>query len=130
MDAVIYSDIYARRNKVVVCAAGELREPLTTGSQFPYAGTIAENIVKEHLDYLIVDDTQSSIKAIDWMLFVPKGVQSYLAKACYERGAMRTVLILCSLRKSSFAEHQIEPLTLLARAFHRQIKKIRRGKTG
>ncbi|SHJ44182.1 hypothetical protein SAMN02745165_02386 [Malonomonas rubra DSM 5091] len=126
LDAVMYSDIYARKDRVVVYSHGELKEPLTPGSRFPYTGTIAENIAKENLEYLIVDNTQSSIKAIDWMLFVPKGLYSYIAKACYERGAMRTVLIFCSQQKNSFSERQVEAITAIAEAFHKQLKKIRR----
>lgn len=126
LDAVMFSDIYARKNKVVVYSKGELKEPLEPGSQFPYSGTIAENIEKENLEYLIVEDTHRSIKAIDWMLFVPKGVCSYIAKACYERGAMRTVLIFCSTRQSSFSEQQVTAVSEIALAFHKQLKKIRR----
>lgn len=126
MDVVMFSDIYAAKNKVVVYAKGDMSEPLEPGSQFPYTGTIAENIEKENLEYLIVDDTQSSIKAIDWMLFVPKGIYSYVAKALYVRGAMRTVLILCSRKKQAFREDQIAEVTAIATAFHQQLKKIRR----
>lgn len=126
MDAVMFSDIYARKNKVFVYSKGEALDPLEPGSAFPYAGTIAENIEKEKLEYLIVDDTQSSIKAIDWMLFVPKGLFSYVAKALYVRGAMRTVLILCSQKKSVFSEDQIDDVTTIAKAFHQQLKKIRK----
>lgn len=126
MDVVMFSDIYARKNKVVVYSRGEMDEPLEQGSQFPYTGTIAENIEKEKLEYLIVDDTQSSIKAIDWMLFVPKGLYSYVAKALYVRGAMRTVLILCSRKKRAFNEEQIADVSSIANAFHQQLKKIRR----
>jgi len=126
LDVVMYSDIYARKDRVFVYAEGKLKEPLAAGSRFPYAGTIAENIAKENLEYLIVENTQSSIKAIDWMLFVPKGLYSYIAKACYERGAMRTVLIFCSQQKNSFSEHQVGAITAIAEAFHRQLKKIRR----
>ncbi|MBN1958267.1 MAG: hypothetical protein JXQ81_13120 [Desulfuromonadales bacterium] len=129
MDVVMFSDIYARKNKVIVYSRGEMDEPLEPGSQFPYAGTIAENIEKEKLEYLIVDDTQSSIKAIDWMLFVPKGLYSYVAKALYVRGAMRTVLILCSRKKHAFSEDDIADVTAIATAFHQQLKKIRRIKT-
>ncbi|MFK5925489.1 MAG: hypothetical protein QM483_02555 [Desulfuromusa sp.] len=126
MDVVMFSDIYARKNKVIVYSQGEMIDPLQPGSQFPYAGTIAENIEKEHLEYLIVDDTQSSIKAIDWMLFVPKGLSSYVAKALYVRGAMRTVLILCSRKKNAFTEDQIIDVTAIATAFHQQLKQIRK----
>lgn len=126
LDTVMYSDIYARKNKVIVYAKGKMKESLRPGSQFAYAGTIAENIKKENLEYLIVEDTQSSIKAIDWMLFVPKGIYSYIAKACYERGAMRTVLIFCSQQKNTFSEHQVEAVSMIASVFHKQLKKIRR----
>lgn len=126
LDAVMFSDIYARKNQVVVYSKGELKEPLVSGTKFPYAGTIAENIANENLEYLIVDNTQSSIKAIDWMLFVPQGVYSYIAKALYMRGAIRTVLIFCSKQKNSFSEHQVADVTAIAVAFHNQIKKIRR----
>lgn len=127
MDTVMFSDIYARRNKVFVYAKGRMNDPLPAGAQFPYSGTIAENIEKEKLEYLIVDDTQSSIKAIDWMLFVPQGLYSYVAKALYVRGAMRTVLILCSCKKRKFSDDQIEDVTTLANAFQSQLKKIRRA---
>lgn len=126
MDVVMFSDIYARKNKVIVYSRGDMDDVLKPGSQFPYTGTIAENIEKENLEYLIVDDTQSSIKAIDWMLFVPKGLYSYVAKALYVRGAMRTVLILCSRKKSAFSESQVDDVTAIARAFHQQLKQIRR----
>ena len=127
MDVVMFSDIYARKNKVFVYSKGYMQDPLEPGSQFPYTGTIAENIEKENLEYLIVDDTQSSIKAIDWMLFVPKGLSSYVAKALYVRGAMRTVLILCSKNKNAFSENQIPDVTAIAKAFHQQLKQIRKG---
>ncbi|WP_321371494.1 hypothetical protein [uncultured Desulfuromusa sp.] len=126
MDAVMFSDIYARKNKVIVYSRGEVLDPIEPGSSYPYAGTIAENIEKENLEYLIVDDTQSSIKAIDWMLFVPKGLLSYVAKALYVRGAMRTVLILCSQKKNIFSEDQIDDVTTIAKAFHQQLKQIRK----
>lgn len=126
MDVVMFSDIHARQNKVIVYACGDMREDLPPGSQFPYTGTIAENIHKENLEYLIVDDTQSSIKAIDWVLFVPKGISSYIAKALYVRGAMRTVLIFCSRRKQVFHEHHADDVTSIATAFHQQLKQIRK----
>ena len=126
MDVVMFSDIYARKNKVFVYSWGDMQDPLGAGSQFPYTGTIAENIEKENLEYLIVDDTQSSIKAIDWILFVPKGLYSYVAKALYVRGAMRTVLIFCSRKRNAFSEDQMADVTSIATAFHQQIKQIRK----
>jgi len=126
MDVIMFSDVYARQNKVVVYPKGEMLEPLEPASQYPYTGTIAENIDKENLEYVIVDDTQKSIKAIDWVLFVPKGIRSYTAKALYVRGAMRTVLIFCSLKINTFKDEYIVDMTDIATAFHQQLKKIRK----
>jgi hypothetical protein len=121
----MYSDIHARKNSVFVHACGSLFTTLEPGCQYPYSGTIAENIEKEKLEYLIVDDTHASIKAIDWALFVPHGVHSYIAKALYVRGAMRTVLIFCSGRKHAFGDHQVGDLTIIATAFHQRLKQLR-----
>jgi hypothetical protein len=67
------------------------------GEMYSYEGTIAQDIERFKLDYLIVDDTLDSIKAIDWALFIPKGIRSYFARPFYGRGALRAVMILCSL---------------------------------
>ena len=125
-DVVMFSDVYARKNKVIVYSKGKLIKPIEPGSQFPYAGTIAENIEKEKLEYLIVEDTQTSIKAIDWMVFVPNGIRSYIAKALYVRGAMRTILVFCSREKSMFNEEYVAEISDIATAFHNQLKVIRK----
>ncbi len=125
LDAIMYSDIHARKNSVFVYARGNLFGTLEPGSQYPYSGTIAENIEKEELEYLIVDDTQASIKAIDWALFVPHGVRSYIAKALYTRGAMRTVLIFCSATKRAFHDDQVGKVSKIATTFHRRLKQIK-----
>ena len=125
LDAIMYSDIHARKNSVFVYARGDLFRTLDPGSQYPYSGTIAENIEKEDLEYLIVDDTQASIKAIDWALFVPHGVRSYIAKALYTRGAMRTVLIFCSAEKRAFHDDQVDKVTKIATTFHRRLRHIK-----
>jgi hypothetical protein len=125
LDAVMYSDIYVKKNSVFVYASGSLFKTLEPGRQYPYSGTIAENIEKENLEYLIVDDTHASIKAIDWALFVPHGVHSYIAKALYVRGAMRTVLIFCSGQKHAFSDQQVSDVTRIATAFHNRLKHIK-----
>jgi hypothetical protein len=125
LDAVMYSDIHVRKKSVFVYAKGCLFTTLEPGRQYPYSGTIAENIEREKLEYLIVDDTHASIKAIDWALFVPHGVHSYIAKALYVRGTMRTVLIFCSGRKHAFGDQHVSDVTRIATAFHRQLKKIK-----
>lgn len=124
-DAIIYSDIYATRKKVVVYTAGKPFEPLPQGEVFPYEGTIAENIDRFKLEHLIVEDTFASIKAIDWALFVPHGIRSYFAKAFYERKLMRSVLILCSVNRNFFSNAGLDGYELYYEPFLKGLKNWR-----
>ena len=116
-DSIIYSDIYAKKNKVVVYTAGKALSPMKQGEVFPYEGTIAENIDRYKLDYLIVEDTFASIKAIDWALFIPHGLRSYFAKPFFDRKVMRTVLILCSEQSNMFSDRYVTDYALLYKPF-------------
>ncbi len=127
LDAVIYSDVYARRNRVVVYAAGAPLASMPQGEVFPYEGTIAENIERYKLDHLIVDDTSASIKAIDWALFIPHGIRSYFAKPFYDRRVLRTVLILCATERGVFSEQMLDVYSLLYRPFPAGLKNWRNG---
>ncbi len=124
-DAIIFSDIFANKKKVQVYTAGSVFAKLRQGEPFPYEGTIAENIEKFKLDHLIVDDTFSSIKPIDWALFIPYGVRSYFAKAFYSRKLMRAVLILCSTAPHMFSENSISEYSLLYPGFLKGLNKWR-----
>jgi len=125
-DAIMYSDIYAKRNKVMVYTAGKPFDPLPQGEMFSYEGTIAENIDRFKLEYLIVEDTFASIKAIDWALFVPHGIRSYFAKAFYERKTMRSVLILCSLNRKHFSTRRLDDYAVYYDPFLRGLKNWRK----
>ena len=130
-DAILYSDIYEKKNKVVVYSAGETFAHMEGGETFSYEGTIAENISRFKLDYLIVDDTFSSIKAIDWALFIPHGIRSYLAKPFYERNVLRTVLIFCSHARSQFSLRNMDNFAIYYKPFVRGLgnwRKVRREK--
>jgi len=116
-DSIIYSDVYAKKNKVVVYTAGKALSPMKQGEVFPYEGTIAENIDRYRLDYLIVEDTFLSIKAIDWALFIPHGLRSYFAKPFFDRKVMRTVFILCSTQRNMFLDHYVSDYALLYKPF-------------
>jgi len=116
-DSIIYSDIYAKKNKVVVYTAGKPLSTMKQGEVFPYEGTIAENIDRYKLDYLIVEDTFLSIKAIDWALFIPNGLRSYFAKPFFDRKVMRTVLILCSTQRNMFSGQFLADYALLFKPF-------------
>ncbi len=102
-DGIMFSDIQMRKNKVVVYGAGDPFDTMPQGEVFSYKGTIAEDIERYGLDHLVVDDTQDSIKPIDWALFIPRGIRSYFAKPYYVRGALRTVLIICSTEPARFS---------------------------
>jgi PAS domain-containing protein len=129
-DAIIYSDVYTKRNRVVVYTAGKALEAMQQGEVFPYAGTIAENIDRYGLDHLIMEDTFSSIKAIDWALFIPHGIRSYFAKPFYERKTMRSVLIICSTERNRFSEAAIHRYALLNAPFLKGLKNWRRATKG
>jgi PAS domain-containing protein len=124
-DSIIYSDVYEKKNKVVVYTAGEPLEAMRQGETFSYEGTIAENIARYGLDHLIMEDTFSSIKAIDWALFIPHGLRSYFAKPFYERKRMRTVLVICSAKRNQFSEKYINDYALLYDPFLKGLKNWR-----
>jgi PAS domain S-box-containing protein len=90
-DGIIYSDVQVRKGIVSVYGVGAILNNLKFGETFSYEGTIAENIEQYKLEYLIVEDTIASIKAIDWALFIPHGVRSYYARPFYERDFLRSV---------------------------------------
>lgn len=102
-DVIMFSDVHVRRNQVFVYYAGNQPMSLEQGHRFAYSGTIAEDISRFQLSHLTVDDTQESIKPIDWALFVPQGIRSYFARPFFSRGALRTVLIVCSRRPNTFS---------------------------
>ncbi len=126
-DSIIYSDVYEKKNKVVVYTAGKPLKAMKQGEVFSYEGTIAENIERYGLDHLIMEDTFSSIKAIDWALFIPHGLRSYFAKPFYERKKMRTVLVICSTQRNKFSEKYFKDYELLYKPFLNGLKNWRRS---
>lgn len=127
-ESIIYSDVYTKKNRVVVYTAGETLASLEQGEMFPYEGTIAENIDRYKLDYLIMEDTFSSIKAIDWALFIPRGLRSYFAKPFYQRKVLRTVLVLCSTHPNAFSEKFLADYALLYKPFSLGLSNWRKAK--
>jgi hypothetical protein len=124
-DSIIYSDVYSKKNKVCVYTAGDAFASMQQGQIYPYEGTIAENIDRFKLEYLIVDDTFSSIKPIDWALFVPHGIRSYFAQPFYEKKLIRTVLILCSKEGNMFSDAKLTEYAVLYPAFLQGLKNYR-----
>jgi len=127
-DFIIYSDVYKKKNKVAVYAASKFPNTMKQGETFSYEGTIAQNIDRYMLEHLIVEDTFSSIKAIDWALFVPQGLRSYFAKPFYDRKVMRTVLVLCSTKKNMFFEENLPDYELMYDPFLMGLTNWRKAK--
>lgn len=124
-EAILFSDIQARKNRVAVYGAGAAFASMAEGEVFSYEGTIAQQIELFRLDHLIVDDTLESIKAIDWALFIPKGIRSYFAKPFYQRGTLRAVLVLCSREPNAFPASGLPEYTCLFEPFEAAIKSWR-----
>jgi len=115
-DGIIYSDIHADKGHVTVYGAGKPCADMWDQT-FAYEGTIAQNIERHGLNYLVVDDTLDSIKSIDWVLFVPRGIRSYFARPFYRHNRLRAVLILCSVHPGAFSLADAEHYEVLAPAF-------------
>lgn len=124
-DSVLFSDIHGKKNRVFVYFAGECFRGMPQGEMFPYEGTIAQDIERFQLDSLMVDDTLESIKAIDWALFIPRGVRSYYAKPFFERGVLRSVLVLCSLRPGQFPGEPLPEYEAIFAPFRRAVQSWR-----
>jgi hypothetical protein len=113
VDGVLRSRIFGSENRVVVTGAGAPFLSMPSPETFPYEGSIAENIARFGLDHLIVEDTSRSIKPIDWVLFIPKGIKSYFAKPFFERGVLKNVFIACSTDVGRFTERNVRGYTPL-----------------
>jgi hypothetical protein len=100
---------------------------MTQPESFSYKGTIAEDINRFSLDYLVVDNTQDSMKPIDWALFVPRGIRSYFAMPFYSRNALRTVLILCATGPGRFADTPTDLFMDLFKAMNEAVRAWRRS---
>jgi hypothetical protein len=107
VDAVMLSQIFIAEGRVVVTGVGKPFASDSENDVHPYSGSIAENMVLFGLPHIIVKDTAKSIKPIDWALFIPKGIRSYLALPFYVEGVLRKVVIFCSTQPGNFDEAKL-----------------------
>ncbi len=126
-EGILFSDIVQRKHEVVVYSYGQPFESMEQAKVFSYEGTIAETVMTFGLDYLIVDDTFDSIKAIDWALFIPTGVRSYFAKPFFQGKGLHSVLILCSTAPRRFPEARIDEFEPLYAPFSEAVRRWRRA---
>lgn len=125
VDGILFSDIKSSQGVVRVYGVGTPFAKMQWGATYAYEGTIALEIERYDLPFLIVEDTQDSIKSIDWVLFNPYGIRSYFAKPFYKRKRLHAVLILCSSSPQHFSfdkQAQMEnQYTPIYKAFERAI---------
>jgi len=126
-DAVMLSRIFITANRVEVTGQGAVFLQTPEGDTYPYEGSIAENIVRFDLDHILVEDTSRSIKPIDWVLFIPRGIRSYYAKPFFKDGILQNVLIFCSTETKRFSSCNIRPYQSLFAAFESALDRILAG---
>ncbi len=126
-DAAMLSQIFIADGRVAVTGIGEPFESVHDNDTHPYPGSIAENMVLFDLPHIIVEDTTKSIKPIDWALFIPKGIRSYLALPFFVEGVLREVLIFCSTRPRAFGEADLGPYTGLAESLWAELPRVLPG---
>lgn len=76
------------------------------------------------LDHIIVEDTSRSIKPIDWVLFIPRGIRSYFAKPFFKDGVLHNVLIFCSTEAKRFSGCNVRPYQSLFPLFESALERI------
>lgn len=123
-DAVMLSRIFIAEGRVAVTGVGAPFESVSDNDSHPYSGSIAENIVLFDLDHVLVEDTGKSIKPIDWALFIPKGIRSYLALPHFVDGILRDVAIFCATRPRAFAEADIAGYAGLAAGLWSELPRV------
>lgn len=123
-EGIILSRIFPDQDRVSVTCEGGMFPNGMEHADFPYTGSIAENIVRFGLDSLTVDETSRSIRPIDWALFIPQGVHSYYAEPWFDRGGIRLVLIFCSPRSGAFSDVRGASLRRLTEAFALRLNEL------
>ena len=129
-DVVMLSQIFIGEGRVSVTAFGKPFESVGDNDSFPYSGSIAENIVLFDLPHIIVSDTTKSIKPIDWALFIPKGIRSYLALPFFVEGVLRDVIIFCSTQPGSFNESALPTYMGMAESLWTELPRVLPGLAG
>ena len=75
-----------------------------------------------------MDDTLQSLRPIDWALFIPHGIRSYLAKPFYHGDKLRTMLLFCSTEANVYSQKDLELYALYYPAFLHGLKNWRNRK--
>lgn len=128
LDGLMFSDIISLEGRVEVYGVGPVFAGLPWGSAHAYEGTIAQDIERFGLDSLIVDETLDSIKSIDWILFIPQGIRSYIAKPFFSSAGLHAVCILASRHPATFGVDAEQRFVTLMQAFSECVRQWRMAK--
>ena len=127
-DAVLYADVYLKKGSVDVYGRGDAFKTMVPGTSYDYEGTISQLIRQKQLEYVILDDTLESTRAIDWALFIPHGIRSYLAKPFFHGGKLSTLLIFCAAEPNRFSEADLDLYEVYYPAFLKGLRNWRKAK--
>jgi PAS domain-containing protein len=116
-NALLLSRIYIDDNIVAVTGVGTPFDKDPEDFAHPYEGSIAESILRFNQPNHVVAETSKSIKAIDWALFIPRGIRSYYAQPFYTNNGLTYVLIFCSTKPDSYDPDSKAPLKELHQEF-------------
>jgi len=115
--AILLSRIFITKNVVAVTGVGAPFDTDPEDFAHPYEGSIAESIVRFGQANHVVVETSKSIKAIDWALFIPRGIRSYYAQPFFVDDVLTYVLIFCSSEPDSYDPDSDAPLLSLHEEF-------------
>ncbi|GEM_PF-796495 len=115
--SLLLSRIFIKKNAIAVTGAGSSFGNDPEDLAHPYEGSIAESIVRFGQPNHVVAETSKSIKAIDWALFIPRGIRSYYAQPFFTDGILTYVLIFCSTQPDSYDPDSEAPLLELHQEF-------------
>ncbi|XXJ20602.1 diguanylate cyclase [Desulfovibrio caledoniensis] len=116
-NALLLSRIFIDENVVSVTGVGTPFDKDPEDFAHPYEGSIAESILRFNQPNHVVAETSKSIKAIDWALFIPRGIRSYFAQPFYTEKGLTYVLIFCSTEPDSYDPDSEAPLKGLHQEF-------------
>lgn len=99
-----------------VFSGGDAFKSLEPGTSFAYEGII-RLIGEKQKELLIVKDTMESVNPIDWALFIPYGIRSYVARAFFHGTRLKALLFFCSTEVNHFSEKERDIYELYYPAF-------------
>lgn len=89
--------------KPKVYLTGKAFEGQIPESVSEFVQPLIEGFLQPGNDFRIVGDTFESTDPIDWALFIPSGIRSYLVHPVFGRQKLKAVMIFCSSASNAFS---------------------------